>query len=175
MNKKNNKIKENTIIQQKIRKNKKNNGIITVTLELKKNEYEILKKISTFLCQGDIEPGQKKVIKIYSKLFSHFLKNFKEQIPKDKEAKKFYRRCAIAQFYKNTSELKSVDIIRELNAIQIKQNSKKVQLSNPLYCLEKKTKRQTKLSKKWDTQTFEKSLDKEFISNGIEKIESLIK
>lgn len=170
--KKNVEIKKNTLIQSKIRKKKKEDGIIKVTLELNKEQYKLLNKMSRFLLQGNISPGQKKVIKTYSEIFIHIIKNYQRQIPEKKITRGFYRRCLVAQFYKDISNLSNSQIIEKLNELEIKQNDKSVNLSNPIYYSENKLHQNTKSNKKWDENILKRSLDSNFINENIEKLNS---
>lgn len=167
-------MKRNTYIQREIRKKKKEDGIIKVTLELNKEQYKLLNKMSRFLLQGNISPGQKKVIKTYSEIFIHIIKNYQRQIPEKKITRGFYRRCLIAQFYKDIPNLSNSQIIEKLNELEIKQDDKSVNLSNPIYYSENKLNlnKNTKSNKKWDENILKRSLDSNFINENIEKLNS---
>lgn len=173
--KRNIKMKRNTYIQKEIRKKKKEDGIIKVTLELNKEQYKLLNKMSRFLLQGNISPGQKKVIKTYSEIFIHIIKNYQRQIPEKKITKGFYRRCLVAQFYKDIPNLSNSQIIEKLNELENKQNDKSVNLSNPIYYSENKLNlnKNTKSNKKWDENILKRSLDSNFINENIEKLNSI--
>lgn len=160
-------IKPNTAIQRAIRQKKKENEIITVTLEMKKNEYRKLQKIGEFLCLGDIKQGQKGVIKTYTNIFSYLLNYYNEHVPDKKtKAKKFYRRCAIAKYYKQTSGLNDNDIVAELNKLKVIVDDELSELTPPQQILNTNKEEY----KEWNLDNFKESLDPDFLANGIKKM-----
>lgn len=169
------KVKQNTLIQKRIRQKKKKKGLITVTLELNKKQYKTLQYISEFLGQGEVNPGQKKVIKTYSEILSYIMENYKSQIPEKLFSRVFYRQCSIAQFYKHKKGLSNKDIINELNSLNIERNNIITSLINPEFYLENKLYGETKLSKKWNTTNLKKALDRDFVTKNIKQLNSLIK
>ncbi|PXZ06507.1 hypothetical protein DKK70_11125 [Gilliamella apicola] len=62
-----------------------------------------------------------------------------------------------------------------MNELEIKQNDKSVNLSNPIYYSENKLKLNlnTKSNKKWDENILKRSLDSNFINENIEKLNSI--
>ncbi|WP_294616030.1 hypothetical protein [uncultured Gilliamella sp.] len=159
--------KSNTKVQQEIRQRKKDSGIVTVTLELKRDQYEELQKLSQFLCQGNIKEGQKGVISVYTNLFIFLLEHFNQNISSIPKAKSFYRRCSIAKFYKFTSKLKTSLIIEELNKLKIKKNKK---LKSPQCILNRTLGIDEKQPENWNIKQYRQAINETFIQEGIEKI-----
>lgn len=60
-----------------------------------------------------------------------------------------------------------------MNELEIKQNDKSVNLSNPIYYSENKLNLNTKSNKKWDENILKISLDSNFINENIEKLNSI--
>lgn len=164
------KLKSNTQAQRKIRQRKKELDIVTVTLELKREQYEELQELSKFLCQGDIKEGQKGVISVYTNLFIFLLENYNKHLAFIQKAKLFYRRCSIAKFYKFTSKLSDDAIVEELNKLQIKKKTKSVKLMSPQYILNKTLGIDKKGSKDWSKTKYKQATDETYIQEGIEKI-----
>lgn len=162
--------KSNTKVQQEIRQRKKDSGIVTVTLELKREQYEELQELSQFLCQGDIKEGQKGVISVYTNLFIFLLENYNQYLSFIQKAKLFYRRCSIAKFYKFTSQLKDPLIIEELNKLQIKKKGKFVKLMSPQHILNQKLGIDKKGSEDWSKTKYKQATDETYIQKGIKKI-----
>lgn len=163
--------KSNTIVQQKIRQHKKNSDIVTVTLELKREQYEELKKLSQFLCQGDIKEGQKGIISVYTNLFIFLLEHYNKHLAFIQKAKSFYRRCSIAKFYKFTSQLNDDAIVEKLNKLQITiKETKLIPLNSPQYILNKTLGIDEKQSKTWNIRKYKQATNEKFIQDGVKKI-----